>query len=115
MQVSMAKVEETSDATDMQLLGKDAEQQYISVLCMKQDEEAVLDTLKTFGFTTANFKDMKGTAAENISRLSERLKQLREEEKGIEEKFAIPAEEEDVILPSGIAHVVPAWKWFLER
>ena len=91
------KVEETSDATDMQLLGKDAEQQYISVLCMKQDEEAVLDTLKTFGFTTANFKDMKGTAAENISRLSERLKQLREEEKGIEEKFAIPVEEKDVI------------------
>jgi len=24
-------------------------------------------------------------------------------------------EEDDVILPSGIVHVVPAWKWFLER
>ena len=88
-----AKVAEASDATEVSVLGKDAEQQYVSALCMRADEEEVLDALKSFGFTAASFKGMKGTASENMEKLGQRLTQVREEQKALEAQFVLAPEE----------------------
>lgn len=90
-------VTDISESTEVQILGKDAEQQYLSVLCMKADEDAVTDAIKSLGFTSVTFKDMTGTAQENMSRLSSRLEEVKAEQKELETGFVIPKEEKDLI------------------
>ena len=82
------KIAEVSNASEITLISKDQEQQYLSVWYMKADEEAVQDVLKSYGYAPAAFKEMTGTAQENMTRLNERLAKVQEEEKALEERFA---------------------------
>lgn len=83
-----AKVAEVSSASEVSVISRDQEQQYLNVWYMKADEESVLDVLKTYGFAQTSFKDMTGTVQENMTKLSERLAEVREEEKVLEVRFA---------------------------
>ncbi len=87
------QVDEVSDATVVSILGSDQEQQYLSVLCMLADEEAITDVLKSFGFTPASFKDMTGTASENMTRLGKQLEEVRAKVKELEEQFRVPVDD----------------------
>lgn len=91
------KVTQASEATEVTVLGKDAEQQYLSILCMKDDEDAVLDELKAFGFTLTSFKGMEGTVAENMQRLAAALDEVRAKEKELETRFSVDAETKEKI------------------
>ncbi len=91
------QVEEASEATSLTILGADAEQQYLSLLCMKAEEETVTDVLKSFGFTQTVFKDMKGTAAENMNRLAERLAEAKKKEEELEARFRVSPEVKGMI------------------
>lgn len=82
------KIEAVSEATQVTILSSDMEQLYISVLCMRADEEAIVDVMKSYGFTMASFKDMKGTVKENAERLTRRLAEVQGEEKNLEQKLA---------------------------
>lgn len=81
------KVTEVSDATDVAVISRDQEQQYLSVMYMKADEEAVTDVFKSFGFTQTLFKNMAGTVSDNLTRLNEQLAQAGEKEKQVEARF----------------------------
>ena len=50
---------------------------------MRADEEAIVDVMKSYGFTMASFKDMKGTVKENAERLTRRLAEVQGEEKNL--------------------------------
>lgn len=82
------QVEEVSEATEVYLLGRDEEQQYLCVFCMREEEDAVFDVLKNYGFTAAAFKGMKGTVSENMERLDSRLSAVREEQKEKEKQLS---------------------------
>ncbi len=82
------QLSEASPDTVMELVSQDTEQKYLSVLCLRQEEPPVLDVLKGFGFTMAQFRDLSGTAQENQTRLSARLSELQKEEADLERKIA---------------------------
>ena len=85
------KVSEVSTASEVTVVAKDQEQIYLSILYMRNDEEAMLDVLKGFGYAQTTFKDMTGTASENMQRLNAELEKTKAEEKQLEAQFAASA------------------------
>lgn len=57
-------------------ISSDREQHYILLIAMKENKTEVLELVRRFGFTRPSVVDLKGTAAENISSLSKKLKEL---------------------------------------
>lgn len=82
------KAAEVSEATEIRVIFKDQELQYLNIWYMKADEEAVQDVLKTYGFVATVFKDMTGTISENVTKLNEQLTQVQEEQEKLETQFA---------------------------
>ena len=86
-----AKVLEASEASDVEILSRDQEQQYLAVFCLEADEDKVADALKSFGFMTQAFKGLTGTVSENREKYAKRRETLREEEKALEEELSAAA------------------------
>ncbi len=61
---------------------------YCMLVCHASQAEGVLEKLKALGWSRANLRDWTGTAAENLGRLYQETKALREEAASIEEKLA---------------------------
>lgn len=57
----------------------DKEQHYMLIICHKSEEDDVINQLKEFAFSKANFKDKLGTASENIIDLTKRIDQCQKE------------------------------------
>jgi len=68
--------------TDIRLLSQDREQQYLEVLVHKSVQQAALEALRSYGFSFAQLKDLKGTAAENIRALEGELAAIEQERAG---------------------------------
>lgn len=62
----------------MEMVEKDAEQNYLSVICLKEHREKVLDVLRQFGFSQAPFEG-KGNALEHLEACELRMKEVAEE------------------------------------
>ena len=63
-----SSIEEITSLFELNLIWIDAEHNYMSLIYLKESEESILDALKKFGFSKVGFKEITGTAAENISR-----------------------------------------------
>ena len=61
---------------------------YCMLVCHASQAEGVLEKLKALGWSRANLRDWTGTAAENLGRLYQETKALREEAASIEEELA---------------------------
>ncbi|MCI9156015.1 MAG: V-type ATP synthase subunit I [Lawsonibacter sp.] len=61
---------------------------YCMLVCHASQAEGVLEALKGLGWSRANLRDWTGTAAENLDRLDQKTKALREETASIEEKLS---------------------------
>ena len=85
------KVGEATDCADVEILSRDAEQQYLAVFALEADQEKVLDVLKGYGFMTSSFKGLTGTVAENREKYAERREALLGEEKELESELAAAA------------------------
>ena len=70
-----AAVEGETDAR-LELIHSDREQNYFLLIVHNASFDAAMDLLKAKGFATVSFKDVEGTAAENIRQLEARLKEL---------------------------------------
>ncbi len=81
------QVSEVSQENVVTVLGKDQEQQYLSLMYMKSDADKILDVLKTFGYAEAQFKDMKGTVSENLKKLDDRLEECKWRQQKLAESF----------------------------
>ena len=69
-------VAESAEASWVKLLSADREQQYLEVLVHRSQEAAALEVLRTYGFSFSQLKELTGTAADNIRRLDEELRQV---------------------------------------
>lgn len=70
----------------------DREQHYLLVLCHQDDREALLEALRSFGFSRTQFKDISGTAKENIAQIEQKLASLRAKREELRGKIAEQAE-----------------------
>lgn len=68
-------------AQESQLIkvSSDKEQHYLLLIAMKESKAAILEIVRKFGFSPSSVSELKGTATENISRLSDKLKDLENE------------------------------------
>lgn len=55
----------------------DRELQYLVIMCHRAESETVTETVRPWSFSTVSFKDMNGTAAENITRIDGELEEIR--------------------------------------
>lgn len=65
-------------------IGSDKDQHYISIICLTKEKDDVYEILKQYGFNTVVFKDLEGTAAENIVKYEKSLKEISEKKEIIE-------------------------------
>ena len=82
-------VMEGADTAWLKLLSTDREQQYLEVLVHRSQEQAALETLRTYGFSFSQLKELAGTVAENIRRLDQELNQVEQQRR--QEQDAIRA------------------------
>jgi len=69
----VAAVDENVGVAEVALLTEDRELKYLEVLVLKDSRQQALDTLRSFGFSFAQLKDLSGTASDNIRRLDDEL------------------------------------------
>ena len=65
--------------TEVTLLSTDREQHYLEVICHRSVQDAALESLRTFGFSFSQLKEMTGTVAENLRELEGQLASCRRE------------------------------------
>lgn len=93
-------LEQKNDSCYFKKIGSDKDQHYISVICLTKEKEDVYETLKQYGFNTVSFKDLDGTAAENIIKYEQNLKEINEKKEIIERRITevVPYKEEIELL-----------------
>ncbi|HHW30841.1 MAG TPA: V-type ATP synthase subunit I [Clostridiaceae bacterium] len=77
------ELKEAYPASYLKLISSDKDQNYLMVLYHISGEEEVLSVLKKYGFSKATFRDITGTAEENINKARkniEKINKQREEE-----------------------------------
>lgn len=72
-------VSDAADAAQIFEVGRDAEQVYIVLICHRAQEEDALQAVKNFGFGSAAFKGVSGTAAENLAEIDGEIAALEAE------------------------------------
>ena len=78
-------VMESAETAWLKLLSTDREQQYLEIIVHRSQEQLALETLRAYGFSFSQLKDLAGTVAENIHRLDEEIRQIGEQRRGEEE------------------------------
>ncbi|MCI8514594.1 MAG: V-type ATP synthase subunit I [Lachnospiraceae bacterium] len=66
---------------ELLLVHEDKEQKYLFLMAHKSAAEEALEALRPNSFSTVRFKDVKGTAAGNLSALDAQLKEMEEDRK----------------------------------
>ena len=67
---------QTTDRCFMNLIDSDKDQYYCSFICLTEEKENILEFLKQYGFSAVTFKELSGTAAENIIQYENSLKEI---------------------------------------
>ena len=70
----------------------DRELQYLLIMCHRAESETVTETIRPWSFSTVSFKDLKGTAAENIARIDGELEEIQARRDKTAEEIASMAE-----------------------
>lgn len=72
-------VEEAAGAAEIRLLSGGRQQQCLEVICHRDCQEAALEALRSYGFSFAQMKEMRGTVEENLLRLQDEIGQIQEQ------------------------------------
>ncbi len=67
---------EKTDRCYMDIIDTDKDQYYCSFICLQDEEDDIYELLKQYGFSTVTFRDLTGTAAENIMYYEKILKDI---------------------------------------
>ncbi|MEA5094901.1 MAG: V-type ATP synthase subunit I [Sedimentibacter saalensis] len=78
---------EKTDRCIANLVGSDKDQHYFSIICLIKEKDDVYEILKQYGFNTVAFKDLKGTAAQNIVQYENNLKEISENKSEVEKNI----------------------------
>ena len=82
------QIEEKTSRCFVNLIGSDKDQEYLSIVCLKNEKEDIYDVLKQYGFNAIVFKDLNGTAAENIVEYEKNIKEISEKKSSIEAEIS---------------------------
>jgi V/A-type H+-transporting ATPase subunit I len=66
----------TSDRCFLDVIDSDKDQYYCSFICLSDEKEDILELFKQYGFSPVTFKELSGTAAENIMQYENSLKDI---------------------------------------
>lgn len=93
-------LEQKTDRCYFRKISSDKDQHYISIICLTSEKDDVYEILKQYGFNNVTFKDLEGTAAENIVKYEQKLKELSQKKEIIEKSImgAVPYKEEIQLL-----------------
>lgn len=93
-------LQEKTDSSLLNIIGSDKDQYYFSVICLAKEKEDVYETLKQYGFNTVVFKDLEGTASENISQYENGLKDISQKKETIKKSISefVPYKEDIQVL-----------------
>jgi V/A-type H+-transporting ATPase subunit I len=80
------------DAAVMTLVGGDREQNYYLLIAYAGIYDELMDALKAKGFSATSFKDVEGTAADNIRRLDAKLGEAERQRLEVVEKIKAMAD-----------------------
>jgi V/A-type H+-transporting ATPase subunit I len=81
------ELSEKADASELYEASTDTEAHYLLFFCHRSQEEAGLDVLKSYGFSTTTFKGITGTAAETMKYQLSRLETLKTQEESLKESL----------------------------
>ena len=59
------------------VISSDSARHYLSIICLREKEDNVLDVLRPFGFAVSPLKKFNGTASENIKRISSQIAEMQ--------------------------------------
>lgn len=81
-----------AELAELQMVSEDKDQKYFLLVCHQSQEEDALNALRPHSFSTVHFKDMEGTAAENIGRLEKEMAELETQRAEAEAAIAAKAD-----------------------
>ncbi|MCI9268359.1 MAG: V-type ATP synthase subunit I [Lawsonibacter sp.] len=88
MNQAEGEVQAAGELAELTEVSASRESHYCTLVCHASQGDAVLETLKNLGWSRANLRDWTGTAAENLERLEQETRALKEEAASIEEKLS---------------------------
>ena len=88
MNQAAGELQAASQLAELTEMSADRDSRYCMLVCHASESEVVLEALKALGWSRANLRDWTGTASENLSRLGQETKALKEEAASIEEKLS---------------------------
>ncbi|MEH2941064.1 V-type ATP synthase subunit I [Lawsonibacter sp. JLR.KK007] len=88
MNQAEGEVQAAGELAELTEVSASRESHYCTLVCHASQGDAVLETLKNLGWSRANLRDWTGTAAENLKRLEQETRALKEEASSIEEKLS---------------------------
>ena len=82
------EVQAASELAQLTEVYTERDLRYCMLVCHASQAEGALEALKALGWSRANLRDWTGTAAENLGRLYQETKALREEAASIEQELS---------------------------
>ena len=78
-------------------VGADKQQTYYFLICLRAEEQAVMDSLRPFNFSAVTFQDVTGTAEENLRALDALLSENEASRKAAEAEIVKNGPERDAL------------------
>lgn len=92
-----AALEAGDAAAELYEISADKQQKYYFLVFHRKQEEQVQEILRPYNFSATVFHGLSGTAADNISSLSEQLEEIRSRQKALEQEIGKRAPERDAL------------------
>ena len=92
---AQAAVAAVTEEAELFLVSADKDQQYILLICMKEDQPAVMETLRAFSFSLSSLAGAVGTAKENIASAQKTIESLSAERASLESAIAAKADKRE--------------------
>lgn len=92
-----AELSESAPTVQLEVVAADREQHYLVLCCHKAEAEDALAALKKHSFSPVRFKELTGTAAENIARIDGELVRLDAAQAELKTELAAMAKHRQVL------------------
>lgn len=81
-------VSEKSQGAVVYKVSSDEQQSYLSVVCLNEEKDEVLDVLRLNNFTPIAFNEVSGKANENIAKFQKELEEIKKNTSSLEEQLS---------------------------
>ncbi len=92
---AQAAVAAVTEEAELFLVSADKDQQYVLLVCFKDDQPAILEALRAYAFALSAVSGLTGTAAENITAAEKTISDLAREREELTARIARKADKRD--------------------